>query len=330
MLQTGDAAADVRGPGEKLALLVDAFVAGQPTHIFNSPVFFSLHATERKARGHYFQLVERKSGDVLAEVHFTETGPGCYRSPARGTFGGISAPGELSLEQIEFFADAIEAVLRADGAARLQIVMPPASHDLALHAKCFNVFARRGFTVVAQEINYDLAVTAEPLCARMDYGNRKRLNKCLREGFAAVRLDAGQYESAYLLIAANRRRKGYPVTMDFPAIMVMVDRFGDRMRFFGVRREGMLAAAAVCIAVSTRVMSVFYWGDAEGMQEYSPVVPLAAAIYEHCQAEGFSILDTGIGTEAGEPNHGLIRFKRSLGFRESPRLTMGKDVSGDA
>jgi hypothetical protein len=312
--------------GERFDLLVDAFAPCPPTHIFNSPDFFRLHATERGARGRYFQLAERKSGDILAVMHFTETVPGCYRSPARGTFGGLSAPGDLSLEQIEFFANAAEDVLRADGASQLQIAMPPASHDLALHAKCFNVFARRSFGVVGQEINYDMPVTAEPLASRMDYGNRKRLNKCLREGFVTARLDADRYVAAYNLIADNRRRKGYPITMDLPSIMAMVDLFGDRMQFFGTMREGVLAAAAVCIAVSTKVMSVFYWGDGDGMQEYSPVVPLAAAIYAHCQAEGFSILDTGIGTDAGKPNHGLMRFKRSLGFRESPKLTMGKDI----
>ena len=89
-------------------------------------------------------------------------------------------------------------------------------------------------------------------------------------------------------------------------------------------------AAAICIGVSEKVMSVFYWGYIEGVQDYSPVVLLASAIYEHCQSGGITILDTGIATEAGEPNYGLIRFKRSLGFHESLKLILAKDLPGHA
>lgn len=316
--------------GDKLELLVDVFAPSAPTHIFNTPEFFRLHAGENGTKGHYFQLAERKSRIVLATLHFTQTSPGFYRSPARGTFGGISAPAELSLESIEALTAAAEAALRNRGAANMHIVMPPASHDASMLAKCFNVFTRQGFGMAGQEINYDLEVSNTPFSERIDYGNRKRLNKCLREGFAMVRLGPECYEPAYQIIAENRRRKGYPVTMDFAAVMAMVDTFGDRMRFFGVTRDSELVAAAICIAVSAQVMSVFYWGDREGVQDYSPVVLLSSGIYEHCQEHGIAILDTGIATEAGEPNHGLIRFKRSLGLRESLKLAVSKDLSGHA
>lgn len=312
---------------EKYALLVDVFAPGPEVHIFNTPAFFRLHAGNE---AHYFQLCEQKNGAVLASTHFTATTPEVYRSPARGTFGGISAASDLSIEQIEIFTSAIEAVLSDGRAPRLEIVMPPVSHGPSLFAKCFNVLSRHGFSIEGQELNYDIEVNATPLAERMDYGNRKRLNKCLRDGFATTRLGPEHHEAAYRLIAENRRRKGYPITMDFAAIKTMVDVFGDRMRFFGVTRGGTLVAASICIAVSERVMSVFYWGDSEGVQDYSPVVLLAADIYAHCQQAGFSLLDTGIATEAGAPNHGLIRFKRSLGFRESLKLVLAKDCPADA
>ena len=312
---------------EKYALLVDAFAPAAPMHIFNSVEFFRLHAGQD---AHYFQLIARKSGAVIACMHFTAAGEGYYRSPARGTFGGISAVSALSLEQIELFACAVENEMAKMQASRLQIVMPPASHDPTLFANCFNVLYRHGFGVCGQEINYDIDVSAVPLSGRMDYGNRKRLNKCVREGFTTSHLDASRYEQAYRIIADNRLRKGYPVTMDFPSIMSMVDTFGERMRFFGAWRNQELVAAAICIGVSEKIMSVFYWGDIEGVQDYSPVVLLASAIYEHCQSGGITILDTGIATEAGEPNYGLIRFKRSLGFHESLKLILAKDLPGHA
>ena len=47
---------------------------------------------------------------------------------------------------------------------------------------------------------------------------------------------------------------------------------------------------------------------------------------------GFNLMDIGISTLKGEPNHGLVNFKRNLGFTESTKLEMvwqnklGKDV----
>lgn len=328
MLPTGNRQGRRIALGDKLDLLVDVFSAGQPTHIFNTPEFFSLHAGD--GRGHYFQLAERKSKAVLATLHFTETGADCYRSPARGTYGGISSASDVPLEAFEDFLRAAEDVLREEGATQTEIVLPPASHDLPQFSVCFNILTRMGYAPARQELNYDIVVDNQPLSEHMDYGNRKRLNKCLRAGFTASPLGPENYRAAFDLIAANRRRRNFPVTMAYEDIVRMSETFGDRILFFGLARDSALAAAAVCLAVSPDVLYVFYWGDADGMQEYSPVVPLAAAIYAHCQSAGHRLMDVGTSTNHGTPNHGLVRFKRSLGMRESLKLTMTKQMAGDA
>jgi hypothetical protein len=323
--------------GEKLDLLVDVFAPSAPTHIFNTPEFFRLHA-KGGALGHYFQLVDSKSDTVLATLHFTEISPGFYRSPARGTFGGISCNHDPSLEQLEAFVRAIEHFLVARGGKKFQVLLAPASHNLSLFSTSVSLLSRQGYEVRRQDLNdelivdlnYDLLVDVAPLSEHMDYGNRKRLNKCLREGFVSARLGKDRYAEAYEVIAQNRRRKNFPVSMDFSSIMTLVDMFDEDISFFGIDRADELVAAAICVAVSHEVLYVFLWGDAEDTQDYSPVVPLAATIYAHCQSKGFRIMDAGTSTVDGKPNHGVVRFKRKLGMRESLKLTMNKGTAGDA
>ena len=305
-------------------LVVDAFLEHSDCHLFNTPAFFQLHAAGRQA--HYFQAVERANGRPAATFHLTETELGRFRSPARGTFGGISADADFTLEHLETFVRAVESTLRRLKAHTVEIALAPAGHDLAGFSATYNVLARLGYRASRHELNYDLAVDSVPLEQRMAHGKRDRLRKCLREGLTAGKLGAERYHAAYELIAANRRRRNFPITMTFPQVADMVKLFGERILFFGVDRADRLAAAAICIALSAEVLYIFYWGDEDGMQRHSPLVALAAAIYAHCQEAGFRIMDAGISTEGGEPNHGLIRFKRELGLRESLKLTMTKTI----
>jgi hypothetical protein len=104
----------------------------------------------------------------------------------------------------------------------------------------------------------------------------------------------------------------------------MVKTFPGRLHIFAVypdSKRSHIVGAAICIAVSRSVLYVFYWGDAADMSSYSPIALLASRIYEFCQHQEFQLLDAGTSTLAGEPNHGLISFKRNLGFSESLKLS---------
>ena len=88
-----------------------------------------------------------------------------------------------------------------------------------------------------------------------------------------------------------------------------------------------MIAASICIAVDNAVFYVFYWGEIDGYQNPSPIPFLAQGLYCHCQENGFRLMDVGTATVEGNPNHGLIRFKRSLGLEESLKLTFSKSLA---
>ena len=301
---------------------INYFLPVENNHIFNEVDFFKLHASS--ANDVYAQLVRIDDDKVCATIAFYETDERLFASPKRGTFGGLGLNRPLNVHTVERFLSMLIDYLKASGAREIEVKCAPFSHDLPLSSLVSNILLRRGGAIASHELNHDMQVDARPFLQRIAYGNAKRIRKCLREGFRAEQLDPSACEDAYRVIRDNRERRGYPVSMTEEQLRAMVETFPGRLHFFAVypdSQKSRIVAAGICIAVSRYILYVFYWGDAADMGRYSPIALLASHIYEFCQREGFQLLDAGTSTLAGEPNHGLINFKRNLGFSESLKLS---------
>ncbi|HEX8555186.1 MAG TPA: GNAT family N-acetyltransferase [Sphingomonas sp.] len=305
-------------------LVVNLFAEADFGCLFHEPAFFRLHAEQD---GRYFQWME--GGKVRAGVHFTQVDDGVWRSPARGTFAGYAWGPDLSIEQMFAFHDAVEAQLVRAGAQRIEILPAPMAHDPAGFANSLYLLRARGFAIDTCDLNQALDVTQTSLSERMSYGNRKRLRKAEREGFHAHRVTLDHLPAIYDTIAANRAAKGNMVSMELSQLEEMARLFPDRVVLFGMTdgaEGGDFAAAAVCLRLSPSVLYVFYWGDRPGYSALSPIVTLADAIYSYCQEAGVDMLDVGTSTIDRDPNFGLIQFKRGLGFTESLKVRMSKQL----
>jgi hypothetical protein len=301
---------------------INHFLPADGNHIFNEADYFKLHSGS--SNDVYAQLVRTGDNRVCATISFYESGDKVRASPKRGTFGGLGLNCPLDAQTVERFLVVLFDHLKANGAREIDLKCAPFSHDLPLSSLVSNILLRRGAVITSQELNHDMAIDARPFSERIGYGNAKRIRKCLREGFIAEQIDVSWFEDAYNVIRDNRLRRGYPVSMTAEQLGTMVETFPGRLHFFAVypdSRKLRIVAAAICIAVSSSVLYVFYWGDAADMSSYSPIALLASRIYEFCQQQEFRLLDVGTSTLAGEPNHGLINFKRSLGFAESLKLS---------
>lgn len=297
----------------------NAFLGGGPGSLFQQASFFRLHAA---GQGLFFEWAQGMR--VCASVHFTPTGEGTWRSPARGTFAGFAFDTSLRYEDLFAFHDAVELALKAEGARQLEILPPPMAHDPAAFANQFYLLRSRGYEMTHCDLNQSLHVDSSSLSDRMSYGNQKRLRKCQREGLVAERLPLTALADVYDTLAANRARKGYAMSMTLAQLQTMADTFPDAVLLFGSRDGERLAASAVCLRLSPTVVYVYSWGDRPGYDAYSPVVALAVAIYELCQTQKVTQLDVGASTLDRAPNFGLIQFKRGLGFTESLKVRMSK------
>lgn len=307
---------------DRFALRVNAFLPAENNHIFNEPAFFKLHSAS--PNDIYAQLVRCSDQRVCATLSAYEASDGLFVSPKRGTYGGVGLNSPLERQVVEGFVNAVIGRVRIAGGRELRLKCAPFSHDLALASVVTNIVLRKGSRISGHELNYDMHIDTTPYESRIDYGNAKRIRKCLREGFIAELIHASHYRSAYQVIQENRERRGFPISLTGEQLQVMTDTFPDRLHYFAVYAgpdRSLMVAAAVCIAVSSSILYVFYWGDIAGVHEHSPIALLASRIYRFCQQHGFRLLDAGTATVEGVPNDGLIKFKRNLGFSESLKLT---------
>jgi len=289
--------------------------------IFNSSTFFDLH---KKNQGIYFQWVEE--GKVLGAIHVTEIASGFWRSPARGTFSGYSFSKDVSLQNLFNFHAAVCGRLKDIGAEKLEILLPPEAHDPVAFAKQFYVLNSSSFSIADCNLNYSISVDKKPLIDKMTYGNQKRFRKCERAHLTTARLPDTSLAEVYELLKENRISKGHQISMTLEQLEEMRILFPDAFHLFGVIDGENLAAAAVCLRISQTILYVFYWGDSSGYALFSPVVRLAAEIYNFCQSEGVEIMDIGTSTQDTVPNFGLINFKKGLGFLESLKISMVKNL----
>lgn len=293
-----------------------------PDSLFHRPAFFRMHADDDA------RFFEWMVADVIvAAVHFTPVGGGRWRSPARGTYAGYwTAPG-LAIDELLAFVAAVEARLAALGARSLEILPAPEAYDnVAFSAQVYALLSS-AYRISECDLTYVTKTGGKPLSERMNYGNRKRLKKCEREGLAPMLLSNDALAAVYATIAANRAAKGYPLSMSLDQLSKMASTFPDELILFGIPIGEELAAAALCLKVTPDVLYVFYWGDRPGYSAQSPVVALASAIADHCSANGIGLIDAGTSTVGPEPNLGLIQFKRGLGFSESLKVRLVKPLA---
>lgn len=302
-------------------LLENVFAASSLGGLFHSRPFFELHAGDA---GRFFQW--QIDGRVVACVHFTPVGDGLWRSPARGTYAGFVTEPGLRPEVLFTFHDAVLDRLASLGATRVEVLPAPMAHDAVCFANQFYFLHARGYASTQCDLNHSLEVDARPLRDRMSYGNVKRLRKCEKEGAQTAALPAQALPVVYETLSLNRASKGHTMSMTLAQLEDMQQRFPEAMHLFGCSIGQELAAAALCLRVKADVLYVFYWGDRPGYASLSPVVCVAEVVHDFCQEEGIRLLDVGTSTLDRHPNHGLIHFKRGLGFVESLKVRMARDL----
>src|SRR5215469_5129258 len=127
----------------KYEFRVNQFVPCDWCSIFNTPEFFKLHRTDN---AFYFQLCMGDPAVAIGVAHFSETEPGHFRSPRRGTFGGFEFSRPVRIEMLERFVDYAEKTMVDSGAASIEILEPPTTFDPAKSALLTNVLHRRRYT----------------------------------------------------------------------------------------------------------------------------------------------------------------------------------------
>jgi hypothetical protein len=303
-----------------MELLVNEFAGSRLGSLFHDPDFFRIHAG---GRGLYFE--GRARGRTRLVVHFSPGDDCVWHSPLRGTFAAYATDADLEVSAWGEAHARIEQRLRDEGARAAEAVLAPQFHDGASFARQVYVLESARWQVQRCDLNFGLVVDERPLVDRMAPDHRRRRRLAAESGLRGGTATPETLASVYAIVQENYATKGYGLSMTLEQLQTMQTLFPERMQCFGCWADDALLAGAICFRVSPEVLYVFYW-SARPPNGGNSMIVLADAIHQYCQQHAVALLDAGISTLGASPNEGLIGFKRQLGFTESLRLRMRKEL----
>jgi hypothetical protein len=288
---------------------------------FNLPEFYNLN---KNKNSQYISFYEDDT--LIAVCHFSLNYNNVYKSPVRGTFGGISIKENINTERINLIVNLFSTYLEKNGFLPFELISKPFKHNYSEQSILMNAFVKNGFQVSTTEINHSLNISDNQFIHGLKRNNFKRLNKCIKENFLfKIVEDDNEIFEVYKIIEMNRLSKGYNISMSFKQIAISKKEFVNRYLFFGVKNgENNFIASSICLKLNDNILYVFYWGDLQEYSEYSPIVFLAQGIYNYCLNNNYKVLDVGVSTLNGDPNFGLIKFKEGLGCESSIKISYKK------
>ena len=185
--------------------------------------------------------------------------------------------------------------------------------------------------MVSSELSYGIDLAA--FGARADYraSLKAPARRALRHADEAdwehrLAVTDDEFAVGYEVIAANRAARGHPLRLSLDYLLRLRHDLGDRIRFFVLHHAGHPVASALLYRLRPDIELVEYWGDHHDLPR-SPMNRLAEEVCGQAIDEGIRLVDLGISSVDGEPNHGLIQFKQSIGATAELRLDLEGTLS---
>ena len=205
----------------KFEVVVNQFHPTPDLPIFLRPDFFKLYSPGA-SKAFHFQMCAKEGAKVIAAAAFYGIEPHRYVSPWRGSFGALFFTDRtVPLAVNDFFLDCIETRLQQEGAQEISMVLPPQAYYPKMTSVLVNLLLRKGYKLTRHELNYSRVITDEDFLSRVNKGNRKNIRRAAKRGFVFQRITPAEIGGAYQVIAENRERRGYPITMTLEQIEVM-------------------------------------------------------------------------------------------------------------
>lgn len=289
-------------------------------YLFNQPYFLQKQLCKQIDT---FYLVHKNTQQAHATFILSiQDGRGF--SPCRGPFGSVEMNPLLPIQDLDDFIEHINTFAAAQGISQLEIKSYPFCYSPEVSAVITNSLLRQQYHILYTDLNYHIPVTQTGLADKLHLSAKRRLQKCITAGFDFGEEQAPDLPLIYQLIVDSRQQKGYPVTMTFSDFRQLFEDFPGSYKIFSIRDKQRIVAATVAVKINQHILYYFLPAHDPVYNTYSPMVLLIQGLYNYCQSAGYSILDLGISTDKGIPNHGLMRFKNNMGACVSLKLSFIK------
>lgn len=300
--------------------------------LWNTPAFYALRP-ELEPSYHRFDYVA--DGRLIGSIAGALDG-GTFVAGASAPFAGPDfVRDNETVRAVDELIEQAVAHLRTLGVRRVEVRMKPPHSNANEPAVLFSLLTR-GFTVVETNLNYFIDLSGvlstgsyvdslkPPARRAIRYGEQLGLRSRLLDT-----ADDDGWREAYDVLRVNRESKGRPTRLPYEYVAAIRDAFRGLVRMVVVDDVDNVCAAALLYRVAPGRDVVQYWGDAKHSLPNSPMNFLVREVVHHALETGCRFLDLGISTDHGEPNHGLIQFKRSVGARAETRLELALDIPAD-
>lgn len=262
------------------------------------------------------------------------------RADARCSFfvkaEGAVSPGAAPFGSVEFANTLPDAVLRqvltamveqakSAGSLTLRIVNYPHCYAPEQAERLTRLLSRHGFVVKANHPTFFLSVTDEPFRANLDPSERRRLQKCQRADFRFEHWPDPDLGVVTSFLTETRRQQGYHLSIPAEPLTDLMQRFPDRFGVFVVNDGPTVIALTITVRIRHDILYNFLPASRPDYHGFSPMVMLTDGLFTYCRREGIRLLDLGLSLDGDrQPKPSLMRFKRNLGARESPKLVFEK------
>lgn len=269
--------------------------------LFNDAVFFQHHAQHFPGSSYFFDT------EISQGIGLLQISEGRFRAPGRGTYSLLPKFQHVMLERVK---------------GLIIIDLPP----MCLERFRMEEVWSQGWSLYAAEPSFLWMPEAGSFSERIDYGNRKRLQKAHKHTFRFLPDASQHWRTLYALLEANRRTKGNSLAMSEQEIEYMTLTFPDKIHWCAVESDDQWIAAALILNPLPEVWQVVYWGHLPGTETLSPVTFLAEGIWNSARASGIHWVDLGTASQNGRPNAGLVRYKLNLGAIPSLKLSISQII----
>ncbi|MVM30995.1 GNAT family N-acetyltransferase [Spirosoma sp. HMF4905] len=282
----------------------------------------------QQAGGQFYLLTALNQTTQLAEARcafFIRSNEAI--SPAAAPFGSVEFAETLPELVLDTFLNSLIDFAYSAKATLLRIVNYPTCYAPKQATILTISLLKYGFHIQETSQNFFLPITNQPFDCSIAPAERRRLRKCRDADFQFIHWATPNLYKVTEFLQKTRRQKGYPLTLSPEQLIKLVQSFPEQFIVFAVESKAKLVALTVAVRVRHDILYNFLPASHIDYQTFSPMVMLIDGLFSYCQQQQIRLLDLGVALDNNrQPKPGLIRFKRNLGAKESPKLIFEKQL----
>ena len=261
----------------------------------------------------------------LGLVHVGLKSQNAY-SPYSAPFSMVYLKEGFTVKDTILLFSSLKSFLKLQNIGSYRVTLPPYFYNEEYINLLTSAMFSEGFVIEFIDLNHHFHL--EGLTEEVEY--KKKLNKTKRKNYhQAVKnnllfeqVNIEDAEIVYNLIMINKHGKNRPLKMTFDHIKSIYELQVNTVRFFILRKDDIVVAAAIVFDVTNDISQVVYWGDDPDYSHLHPMTYLPYRLIEFYRNSGKKILDIGPSSENGVINQGLADFKKSIGSNITTKASL--------